>query len=113
MNYALNLAEDGRVLSVTFKEYAPADAVFADELPEGNVYDFRYVNGTFVYDPLPVDRKEFVSRRIVELKQKLSDTDYNIIKVVEGAAALSDMADIIEQRAQWRKEINELETELG
>lgn len=57
--------------------------------------------------------KELANRRIAELKQKLFDTDYNVIKIVEGAATLTEMADIIAQRALWRKEINELEEELG
>lgn len=57
--------------------------------------------------------KELAIARIAELKQKLFDTDYNILKIVEGAATLTEKADIIAQRAQWRKEINELERELG
>ena len=51
--YALNLAEDGRVLSATFEKYAPPDAVLVDELPEGNLADYRWQDGAFVYDPLP------------------------------------------------------------
>ena len=51
--YALNLAEDGRILSATFEKYAPADSVLADELPEGNLADYRWQDGAFVYDPLP------------------------------------------------------------
>lgn len=53
MKYVLNLAEDGHILSVTFEQYAPADAVKVDELPEGNVADYRYVDGDFIFDPLP------------------------------------------------------------
>ena len=53
MKYALNLAEDGRVLSVTFEKYAPEDAIKVEELPEGNVADYRYVDGEFIYDPIP------------------------------------------------------------
>lgn len=53
MKYALNLAEDGRVLSVTYEKYAPDDAVKVDELPDGSVADYRYIDGEFVYDPLP------------------------------------------------------------
>ena len=52
MKYALNLAKDGRILSVTFEKYAPKDAVPVEELPEGNVADYRWDNG-FVYDPQP------------------------------------------------------------
>lgn len=54
MNYALNLAEDGRVLSVTFEKYAPVNAVIVEELPEGDVSSYRYVDGEFIYDPVPV-----------------------------------------------------------
>ena len=56
MNYALNLAEDGRVLSVTYPEYAPADAVLVEELPEGDTYEYRYVAGEFIHDPVPVEK---------------------------------------------------------
>ena len=52
MKYALNLAEDGRVLSVTYQQYAPKDAVLVTEFPKP-VTDYRYVEGQFVYDPLP------------------------------------------------------------
>ena len=52
--YALNLAEDGRVLSATYPQYAPEDAVVVDALPEGDIYEYRYVDGGFVHDPLPV-----------------------------------------------------------
>lgn len=53
MKYALNLAEDGRVLSATYPNYAPADAVLVNDLPEGDIYEYRYENGDFVHDPLP------------------------------------------------------------
>lgn len=53
MRYALNLAEDGRILSATFPQYAPADAVIVDMLPEGDLADYRLDAGAFIYDPLP------------------------------------------------------------
>lgn len=51
--YALNLAEDGRILSATYPQFAPTDAVIVEALPDGNIYDYRYVDGEFVHDPLP------------------------------------------------------------
>lgn len=54
MKYALNLADDGRILSVTYEKYAPKNAVLFANLPDGNVADYRYVSGKFVHDPLPV-----------------------------------------------------------
>lgn len=53
MRYALNLAEDGRILSVTFEKYAPANAVIVESLPDGDVSEYRYVDGEFIHDPLP------------------------------------------------------------
>lgn len=53
MKYALNLADDGRILSVTFEEFATDGMPVVDEIPEGDVADYRYVDGEFVHDPLP------------------------------------------------------------
>ena len=58
------------------------------------------------------DKKELAELKINELKRKLSETDYNILKIVEGAATLTEMAGIISQRSKWRAEINELEKDL-
>lgn len=55
--YALNLAENGRVLSVTYSKYAPEDAPKVDELPDGDLYEYRFVAGEFIHDPLPADPK--------------------------------------------------------
>ena len=53
MIYALNLDENGRILSVTFDQYAPSSQPRVDTLPEGDVSDYLYVDGGYVYDPLP------------------------------------------------------------
>lgn len=55
MKYALKLAEDGRILFATYPEYASQDAVLVNELPEGDIADYRCVDGDFVYDPLSVE----------------------------------------------------------
>ena len=51
--YALNLAEDGRILSATYPQYAHEDAVVVDALPEGDITDYLYMDGQYVYAPLP------------------------------------------------------------
>ncbi len=53
MRYALMLGEENRILSVTYEKYASPVAVLVDELPEGDISDYLYVNGEYVYDPLP------------------------------------------------------------
>lgn len=49
---------------------------------------------------------------IAQLKRKLAETDYIAAKLAEGAAEISEYAEEIEQRAQWRKRINELEVAI-
>lgn len=51
--YALNLSDDGRILSATYPEYAPEDAVTVEALPEGDIYEYRYIDGEIIHDPLP------------------------------------------------------------
>lgn len=75
MKYALNLAEDGRILSVTFEKHAPTNAVIVETFPDGNVYEYRYVDGEYVYDPIPVPEVEKVptdAERIAELEEALA-----------------------------------------
>lgn len=53
--YALNLGADGRILSATFPEYAQPGAVTVESLPEGDLYEYLYVDGDFIHDPLPIE----------------------------------------------------------
>ena len=53
MLYALNLSEDNRILSVTYDEYAPESQPRVETLPEGDVTDYKYENGKYIYEPLP------------------------------------------------------------
>lgn len=52
--YALNLAEDGRILSITLDKYGAPFNPRVDSFPEGNTYEYRYVDGEYIHDPLPV-----------------------------------------------------------
>ena len=57
--YALNIGEDNRILSATYEEYAVEGMPIVDALPSGetpeenDISNYRYVDGEFVYDPLP------------------------------------------------------------
>ena len=53
MRYALNVSEDGRILSATYEKYAAENMPLVDALPEGNISDYIYQNGEFIYEPLP------------------------------------------------------------
>lgn len=62
---------------------------------------------------VPYTAIEMAQQRIAELKENLQNTDYMILKVVEGAATLAEIAETVKKRAAWRKEINELERETS
>ena len=52
--YAINFDHtDGRILSVTTEEFLAPGMTLVEELPEGDVSDYRIVDGEYVYDPLP------------------------------------------------------------
>ena len=55
MKYALNLAEDKRILSacVVLPNGNYDGMPLVDVLPDGDIYEYRYENGEFIHDPLP------------------------------------------------------------
>lgn len=55
--------------------------------------------------------EEIKAVRIAELKQRLADTDYVVIKIAEGSATVGEYAEVIANRKAWRDEIRELENE--
>ena len=66
MKYALSLADDGCVLSATMEAFAQAESVLVDELPEGNISDYLYADGQYVYEPLPVPEEKPTQLDIIE-----------------------------------------------
>lgn len=52
--YSLNLAEDNRILSacVCLDGFEYGNKV--GTLPDGDITDYKYINGEFIHDPLPV-----------------------------------------------------------
>lgn len=113
MKYALNLTEDGRILSATYETYASADAVLMEELPEGDISDYLYQNGKYIYAPIP-ELEPSAEEQIVVLKEKLASTDYKIIKCSEaqlvGEVLPYDIAALHAERQAFRDKINELQS---
>ncbi len=115
--------EGGRLESVTLY---PLDMEKPSlELPEDfdlkSVRDYVLSGGALKHDPFVAVPS--VAEQIATLKQKLSDTDYITAKAVDAMAAADSLtslltvlksirteyADVLAQRAAWRKEINDLE----
>lgn len=115
--------ESGRLESVTVY---PLDATKSKlELPDDfdlkRIRDYVLSGGALKHDPFIAIPS--VAEQIAALKQKLSDTDYITAKAVDAMAAADSLtallaalksirteyADVLAQRAVWRKEINDLE----
>lgn len=62
---------------------------------------------------IEVDPIEETRARIIELKRKLSETDYQAIKYAEGFISETDYAPMKALRQAYRDEINRLEAELA
>ena len=53
--------------------------------------------------------RAYYEKKIGEYKGKLFETDYIILKVMEGAATFADYPNILTRRQEWRDKISECE----
>ncbi len=51
--YSLNFDKDGRILSACICLEGFEYTNIVDALPEGDVSNYKYIGGEYVYDPLP------------------------------------------------------------
>lgn len=115
----VSTSDDGRIFVTTDNEAYTDETYFEFDFPEDFDYslqnEYRIVDRELVHEP--IGPSPSTQEQIVELKQKLLDTDYMVIKVYESMVtgeALPDedaerYAEVIEQRKAWRIQINELE----
>ena len=74
--YVLNI-EPGtnRLLSAGRMCNPPPDAVMVDELPDGKITDYLYVDGAFIYEPVPTEEhaegESTIRERVAELEEAL------------------------------------------
>ncbi len=86
MLYALNLNnETNRILSATYDQYAPKEQPRMDTLPEGNIIDYLYVDGKYVYDPLPEPEPEPQSEVATneQLQAEITDIQLALAEIYE------------------------------
>ena len=80
---------------------------------EGNEYTIEDKGEYYAVVKIPEPTEEEIKQaRIEELKTKLAETDYVVIKIAEGEATRDDYEEVLNQRQAWRAEINELEQQL-
>ena len=115
--------EGGRLESVTLYPLDDTKPMLEvpDEFDLQSVRDYVLSGGALKHDPFVAVPS--VAEQIAALKQKLADTDYITAKAVDAMAAADSLtslltvlksirteyADVLAQRAAWRKEINDLE----
>ena len=119
MKAYIGMDDTGRITaSTTHEEFAigMTEFTFPDDFDFSLQNEYRVVSGELVHDPLP----ESPDQQIAELKQKLAETDYMVIKVYEAMITGEELpeddtnrySDAIIQRQQWRSQINELENSM-
>lgn len=47
----LNINKDNRITCAAYVSYIGKDAIIVDSLPEGNITDYLYENGEYIYSP--------------------------------------------------------------
>ena len=72
--YVLNLADDGRILSATFDRYGSEDELRVDVLPEGNLPDYKSIDGIYIYDPLPKVEPEVIVTQLDMIEAQVTYT---------------------------------------
>lgn len=72
----LNLAEDGRILSAAIDTGVgfPCGYAEVDTLPDGDISDYRLVDGEYIYDPIPCQTQTGLSD-VEKLKIRLDASE--------------------------------------
>ena len=93
----------------------PTNRIKPDAKPVDDVEKFAYDDDDYeeILEYIVPDEAEWIERQIDTYKRNLADTDYQILKVVEGATTLTAIAETIKQRKGWRSKVNELEAQLS
>ena len=83
--YALNLAEDGRILSATEDQYGAPGQPRVETLPTGateaekDISNYKYMDGKCIYDPLPQPEPELAEPNAEEDLQAMAvDHEYRL-----------------------------------
>lgn len=106
--------ENGKIVNTVYEPRdgyieVPDDAI---SMPLVKFYD--YVDGKFILDKVAYQRhmNNMMNQiKIEELKKNLSNTDYVVIKIMEGVATEEEYKEVLAKRKEIRSEINRLELE--
>lgn len=76
MRYALKLSEENRILyACVILVRGNYDGMsIVDTLPEGNLPDYLYINGEYIYDPLPKEEIKEVPSQLDTIEAQITYT---------------------------------------
>lgn len=89
----LDIGPDNRVTGVRYPKFAEPGDTVVDNLPDGDPLDYKYVDGRFVYDPLPKPPEPEPEPPISEQLAALRNENHLLKEQVKSVA---DRGDFIE-----------------
>ena len=95
MKYALNIAEDKRILSawVILPNAIYEGMPIVEALPEGDISEYRYENGEFIHDPLPEPEQPENPEEPADLESRVSTLETNSTEMKLAIDALLGVAE--------------------
>lgn len=84
VRHGLTLDDDNRIVSAVPQRYAPDGAIIVDKLPDGDVAEYRYVDGEYIHDPLPTVEVEPVQSTEELLLEMAADHEYRLCLIELG-----------------------------
>lgn len=112
--YAID--EEGNAVEPYTDQVVTHTETYTDEDGKEQSYEWTepVAHKYFEYVGKPVVPEAYVpstEEEILRLKARLAETDYCVIKIAEGVATKEEYADVLTERAELRKKINQLEEE--
>lgn len=97
--YALHLNDDSRIHSacVVLPNRDYGDVPIVDELPDGNLSDYLYVNGEYIYDPLPEPEPPEPSEPVPTPEERIAQLEAENKTLAAQVDALSGQVDFQEE----------------
>lgn len=75
----IDVGADGRIAGVRYPKFAATGDTVVEKLPDGELADYRYVDGQYVYDPLPDPEPEPDAPTLEERVEVLETTTDDMI----------------------------------
>ena len=75
----------------------------------------KYIDNNIITDEEQLNknlRKIELEKQYSIIYEQIQNTDYVVIKIAEGSATTEEYKDILNQRIEWRNQINELKKEI-